>query len=367
MGLKIYSLFCIGLILFPIACKCEIYFSERFSSTLSCSNYLSKGLKDEINSYSNIVQDIMTRMQSAPLREVLIDEYDKFIDKFGARPSGSKVLEDSIDYMVNLTIAYGINEVKTEELEVLRGENWLPYRPGFETLDYFRKNYSKQIRDTNQPTGLANDQGEKWKELRTTVNPIILQLKTIRQYKNIISEVTLELIKQIKMMRNNENSSCKLDMIVKLWALESICVIAVGRRLHCFDPNLPENSPAKKFVKIIQEFFDTIDQLEFKPSLWRYISTSAFRKAMAMYEEEEKLIQYFIKSAHRNSSVKESEISVLEKILAIDENLAVILAGDLIFGGVDTASGKYNIQYVISPCNKSNSTKQFTRSSDSWG
>ncbi|VVD01111.1 unnamed protein product [Leptidea sinapis] len=139
------------------------------------------------------------------------------------------------------------------------------------------------------------------------------------------------------MMRNNEKSSCKLDMIVKLWALESICVIAVGRRLHCFDPNLPENSPAKKFVKIIQEFFDTIDQLEFKPSLWRYISTSAFRKAMAMYEEEEKLIQYFIKSAHRNSSVKESEISVLEKILAIDENLAVILAGDLIFGGVDTA------------------------------
>ncbi|XP_050678133.1 carboxypeptidase Q-like [Leptidea sinapis] len=130
MGLKIYFLSCIGLILFPIACKCKVYYSERLPFNLRCSNYLSKELKHEINSYRDIVQHIMEQIQSAPLKDVLYDEYTKFIDKFGARPSGSKVLEESIDYMVNLTIKYGTDteeviEVKTEELEVphwVRGE-----------------------------------------------------------------------------------------------------------------------------------------------------------------------------------------------------------------------------------------------------
>lgn len=42
----------------------------------------------------------------------------KFVDKFGARPSGSKVLEDSIDYMIELTRKEGLSDIVTEELEV---------------------------------------------------------------------------------------------------------------------------------------------------------------------------------------------------------------------------------------------------------
>lgn len=37
---------------------------------------------------------------------------------FGARPSGSKVLEDAIDHMINLTLENGLSEVTTEEVNV---------------------------------------------------------------------------------------------------------------------------------------------------------------------------------------------------------------------------------------------------------
>lgn len=42
----------------------------------------------------------------------------KFVDKFGARPSGSEVLEQSIDYMIQLTKDEDLNNINTEELEV---------------------------------------------------------------------------------------------------------------------------------------------------------------------------------------------------------------------------------------------------------
>lgn len=43
----------------------------------------------------------------------------KFVDKFGARPSGSTVLEDSIDYMIKLTREEDIKDIVTEKVEVI--------------------------------------------------------------------------------------------------------------------------------------------------------------------------------------------------------------------------------------------------------
>lgn len=41
-----------------------------------------------------------------------------FIDKFGPRPAGSKILEDAIDYIKDLTHTSGIQNVTTENVLV---------------------------------------------------------------------------------------------------------------------------------------------------------------------------------------------------------------------------------------------------------
>lgn len=52
------------------------------------------------------------------MQYIFFSRLAKFVDKFGARPSGSDVLEQSIDYMIELTREEEINDITTEQLEV---------------------------------------------------------------------------------------------------------------------------------------------------------------------------------------------------------------------------------------------------------
>lgn len=91
----------------------------------------------------------------------------------------------------------------------------------------------------------------------------------------------------MKMLRNDNNMlNGNFDFEMNLWALESIGVVALGGRLKCFDPNLPEGSPARKLIQMVHDIFIASDKLDFKPSIWRYISTPTFKRAMKVYEDQ---------------------------------------------------------------------------------
>ncbi|KAJ8726843.1 hypothetical protein PYW08_015240 [Mythimna loreyi] len=78
---------------------------------------LEAELVAEIASYENVTKRIMEEVRTNYGR-TMYHEYERFIDKFGARPSGTEVLESSIDHMINLTKYHGLDDVTTEELEV---------------------------------------------------------------------------------------------------------------------------------------------------------------------------------------------------------------------------------------------------------
>ncbi|XP_052737994.1 probable cytochrome P450 49a1 isoform X2 [Bicyclus anynana] len=135
--------------------------------------------------------------------------------------------------------------------QILRGENWMPIRTSFQSLDYFRQNfYKRRGAAPDEPTGLISDQGDVWKKFRSTVNPILLQPKTIKLYTNSLTEV------------------------------------------------------AEDMVKSISEYFVA------------------------------KAIKEFKSKSQRSTEEK----GVLEKLLEINEKVAVIMASDMLFAGVDTAS-----------------------------
>ncbi|KAJ0179200.1 hypothetical protein K1T71_004912 [Dendrolimus kikuchii] len=91
----------------------------------TCKEILGDELIKEIWSYEKVKNVILDYVLKGDFKSKTYDELSKFVDKFGARPSGSKVLEDSIDYMIELTRKEGISDIVTEELKVshwVRGE-----------------------------------------------------------------------------------------------------------------------------------------------------------------------------------------------------------------------------------------------------
>ncbi|XP_022116860.2 cytochrome P450 CYP12A2 [Pieris rapae] len=225
--------------------------------------------------------------------------------------------------------------------QILRNENWMPARPGFASFEHYRKRKNKNNPD--EPTGLLTDHGEAWRKFRTTVNPILLHTKTIKLYSKILEEVAEDMVTRMKHLRKPDNTiDGKLDIEMNLWALESIGVVALGGRLNCFDPNLPEDSPARRLIQTVHDIFKMADKLDFKPSLWRYIGTPNYYKAMKCYEDQTNLSRYFINQAREQYKTKDhksnDEKGILEKLLEIDENVATIMAGDMLLAGVDTAA-----------------------------
>ncbi|KAI8439986.1 hypothetical protein MSG28_001432 [Choristoneura fumiferana] len=88
----------------------------------SCDN---SGIADEIASYDTVVKDIVDYVTKGPFKGKTYNELAKFVDTFGARLSGTAILEQSIDYMIQLTRDEDLNDIVTEELQVphwTRGE-----------------------------------------------------------------------------------------------------------------------------------------------------------------------------------------------------------------------------------------------------
>ncbi|XP_047023321.1 cytochrome P450 CYP12A2-like [Helicoverpa zea] len=221
--------------------------------------------------------------------------------------------------------------------QVLRSENWLPVRPGFMSLEYYRKEHKK---NKTRVTGLITDHGDLWKEFRSTVNPIMLQPKTIKLYTKVLDEVAQDMIVRMKENRDEKNMICNdFDKEMNLWALESIGTVALGCRLNCFDPNLPADSPEWELIQCVHDLFITGNELDFKPSLWRYFATPLFKQAMKNYERHENLTKHFIeKGKEQLKNKSDSEKGVLGKLLEINEEVAHIMASDMLFAGVDTAA-----------------------------
>ncbi|CAH1635061.1 unnamed protein product [Spodoptera littoralis] len=84
----------------------------------TCEDILGDDLIEEIWSYKNVKDDILKYVLDGDFKGKTYDELAKFVDKFGARPSGTDVLEKSIDYMIDLTKKEGLNDVITEEVKV---------------------------------------------------------------------------------------------------------------------------------------------------------------------------------------------------------------------------------------------------------
>lgn len=80
------------------------------------------------------------------------------------------------------------------------------------------------------------------------------------------------------------------------------------------------------------------------PPIWKYYQTKKFRQLIKVFDDMNEIILPKVDKAvkrleaaeHKNSD--KSDRSVLEKLLEINKNIAVVMAFDMLMAGIDTVN-----------------------------
>lgn len=115
--------------------------------------------------------------------------------------------------------------------KVFRTEGAYPRRRGLESFIYYRKKVRPEVfGDTG---GLLSETGEKWWEVRSSVNAVMLQPKVVKMYVDKVDQVVCEFLDKMRVIRDKETLEMTDNFGHELncWALESIGVIALDKRL----------------------------------------------------------------------------------------------------------------------------------------
>ncbi|EAT41552.1 AAEL006827-PA [Aedes aegypti] len=232
---------------------------------------------------------------------------------------------------------------------LFRNEGQWPLRRGLDTFGYYRMHVRPDV--FKGKGGLVADQGENWQKFRSTVNPVMLQPKTVKLYVNKLDKVALQLMGLMINMRDSKNElPANFKQWINRWALESMGVLALDTRFGLLDSK--QSVEAQIIVTNLQEFFELTYQLDVLPSIWRYYKTASFKRLITVLDRITEIVKSKIEEAaarlESNPSAPSETQSVLEKLLKVDRDIAFIMACDMLMAGVDTTgAGVTGILYCL--------------------
>ncbi|XP_050069757.1 carboxypeptidase Q-like [Anopheles maculipalpis] len=117
---------------------CAVLFvTNGFVTVHSNGCELPPGLREEIAGYQSVVDSIFHHIVSGEYAGKTWQSLLEFTDRFGPRLTGTKQLEDAIDFAVQEMINEGLDNVHTEEAIV---SNWQRGREWAELVEPFKKN-----------------------------------------------------------------------------------------------------------------------------------------------------------------------------------------------------------------------------------
>ncbi|XP_055371511.1 cytochrome P450 CYP12A2-like [Condylostylus longicornis] len=240
----------------------------------------------------------------------------------------------------DLVFAYNPNHFE----KVYRYDGIWPSRTALETLVHYRHDLRPDI---FKETGtLLTTNGEQWGKLRSTVNPIMMQPKTVRIYVPRMDTTTTKFIERIRKIRDPDTLELpnNFETEINKWALEQICLVGLDTEIGLIG-NEETDSDAQKLIDAVNIIFGMVEELEFRPSLWKYYKTPKYKKIMKAYDVLTEIsLKYIDEATERYELTKkddkreENEKSIVERLIKIDKKIAAVVAIEMFFAGVDTTS-----------------------------
>ncbi|KAK2581868.1 hypothetical protein KPH14_002331 [Odynerus spinipes] len=236
----------------------------------------------------------------------------------------------------DMVFVYDANEIE----RIFRQEESMPYRPAMPSLNYYKRVLRKEF--FKEDAGVIAIHGESWYNFRSKVQQVMLQPRTARMYVGAIEESSRAFLQRIKIIRdsNDEVPDNFMNELHK-WSLESIARVALDVRLGCFEDKA--DADTQELINAVLTFFKNIGILELKIPFWRVFNTPTWKKFANALDTIVRITSKYTNAAllnGKNKSNSDKELSLLERVLAIEGNakLATILALDLFLVGIDTTS-----------------------------
>ncbi|XP_064096166.1 probable cytochrome P450 49a1 [Macrobrachium nipponense] len=219
-----------------------------------------------------------------------------------------------------------------------------PIRPALESLRLVRMkavdNYFEK------KSGLIVENGEEWRRVRTRVQTPMMKPKNVSAYLEEMDEVALDFMDRIAVFQE-ENGEMPEDFQVELykWALESVSLVALGRRLGCLQPNLASDSEQMKLIHAANAIFEGMNDIEMSMKFWRLWETKEVRQLQKNHDEFLRIADKRIRETEaellQKKSDDTSELKLMEELL-LTEGLSrkdvVTLILDMLVAGIDTTS-----------------------------
>ncbi|XP_042881562.1 probable cytochrome P450 301a1, mitochondrial isoform X6 [Penaeus japonicus] len=195
-------------------------------------------------------------------------------------------------------------------------------------------------------SGLLLENGDGWWRVRSKVQTPMMKPKLVGTYLQQMDEVSIEFTDRIaELQAKHGEMPSDFQFELYKWALESVGLVALNRRLGCLSRDLPEDSESLRLIEIVNDIFEALNDTEVSGGLWKIVRTPSFKKLKKRHEQ-------FLEIAVRN--VQETEAAILaqdpdsERELSLMENLlmteglskkdVVTLILDMLFAGIDTTS-----------------------------
>ncbi|XP_017782391.1 PREDICTED: probable cytochrome P450 12a5, mitochondrial isoform X1 [Nicrophorus vespilloides] len=219
---------------------------------------------------------------------------------------------------------------------MFRNEGMWPIRDGFHSVNHYRSVTRKEIFNG---MGLINMHGEEWYNLRSKVNPIFLQPRTAQLYISSMNSVADDFIKRMEnLMAKNNEMPANFENEINKWALESIGVIALDRRLGCLDEKPTEE--VQNLITTVVELFKLAFIIDLTPvgQFCIKYNLPTWRKFVKYEDFVTQICFKYINEAYEalDHNKPEHEKSSFEKLLKINKKVAMVMTLDMLAAGIDT-------------------------------